>query len=333
MRILLVRLSAIGDCLFCTPVVEALRNSFPDAHIGWVVHPHCAPVISGNPFIDVVHQLPRHRLLNRLPGISRELRAQRYDIAVDMQGLFKSALVARFSGARRRLGPDRSLERTQLLYTERIPFDEQVHIIPRYLGFATAIGAKWDTEPKMLMPFGDKERDHVRNLMTELGLSPSQPLVAINPATSRPIKDWPPSKFAELADKLKARYGVVIALTGSPADQALCDHIMSLMKTSAVNVAGRTSLNELAAFLSFTRLFVGGDTGPVHIAQAAGTRVLAIFGPTDPKVLGPRGSEHDVAYLNLDCSPCRHKVCPIGHPCLLQMSVDMVAEKAGYMLA
>lgn len=333
MRILIVRLSAIGDCLFSTPVAEALRKSFPDAFIGWAVHPLSAPVLQGNPHLDKVHVVPRNGFLKHLPKTIQELRREKYAVVLDMQGLYKSAVLARLSGAKRRIGPDRSHERVQWLYRELVPMDEAIHVVPRYLNFAKALGASWEAEPRMLMPFGEGHLATIRSLLSAEGVPTAHPLLAINPATSKEVKDWPAERFAQLADALHARHSVATLLTGSPADRPLCEQILGQMATPGFNLAGRTNLNELAALLSLTKLFIGGDTGPLHIAQASGTRVLAIFGPTDPAVLGPRNPEHEIAYLNLDCSPCRHRVCPIGHPCMLDMSVEFVATRADRMLS
>lgn len=333
MRILIVRLSAIGDCLFSTPVAEALRKSFPDAFMGWAVHPLSAPVLQGNPHLDKVHVVPRKGFLKHLPRTIRELRQEKYDVVLDMQGLYKSAVLARLSGAKRRVGPDRSHEQVQWLYRELVPMDETIHVVPRYLGFAKELGASWEIEPNMLMPFDETHLTAVGSLFKSEGISPDSHLIAINPATSKEVKDWPAERFAQLADSLHAKHACTTVLTGSPADRPLCDQILGQMTTPGFNLAGKTNLNELAALLSLTKLFIGGDTGPLHIAQASGTRVLAVFGPTDPAVLGPRSPEHETAYLNLDCSPCRHRVCPIGHPCMLDLSVELLAARANRMLS
>ncbi|MBL8060184.1 MAG: lipopolysaccharide heptosyltransferase II [Chthonomonas sp.] len=332
MRILIVRLSAIGDCLFGSPIAEALRQSFPNAYLGWAVHPLSAPVLEGNPFLDKVHVVPRKSFFRQLPMLARELRRERYDVAMDLQGLYKSAAVALASGAPRRMGPDKSHERVQWLYKELVAMDESQHVVPRYLNFARALGATWHQEPEMLMPFGESHLAMARSLLEEAGVPISSRIITINPATSKAVKDWPQGRFALLADALQSNLKVVPIFTGSPADRDLCDEIIKEMKTPGVNLAGKTSLNELAALISLAELFIGGDTGPLHIAQAAGTRVLAIFGPTDPKLLGPRSPKHQTAYLNLECSPCRHKVCPIGHPCMENLSVESLTMTAERML-
>lgn len=333
MRILIVKLSAIGDCLLATPVAQALRQSFPDAHIGWAVHDHCAPVIAGNPHLNRVHRLPRKKLFNHVVKFREELKAERYEIALDLQGLFKSGLVARLSGAKRRVGPAEAREKANLFYTEQVArgLAEKEHVVPGYLRLAAALGAEWAEEPGMHLPYTDADVTHARNL---LGDRAGDKLIVLNPSAGKAIKQWSPKQFAAVGEMLADDPTHHLVITGAPSDRPLADELLSHFgpKSRVTDLTGKTNLNQLAALLSQVDLFIGGDTGPMHIAQAAGTRVLAIFGPTDPTVLGPRHAKHRIAYLGLECSPCRHRVCPIGRVCLEKLEAKQVAEMARQML-
>jgi lipopolysaccharide heptosyltransferase I len=332
MRILIVKLSAIGDCLLASPVASALRNSFPDAHIGWVVHEHCSGVIRENPNLNRVHTLPRKKLYANLPRLRTELRAEKYDIVIDLQGLFKSGLVSLLSGAKQRYGPKEAREGANLFYNHLVKRGlGEEHVVPGYLRFATELGAKWEDEPQMLMPFGQKELDKVNQLVS---FSSADSYVVINPSAGKVIKQWSPEQFAQVGIALAKSRGAKLLITGAPADRHLADQILATIggQASVTDLTGKTNLNELAALLSKVDLFIGGDTGPMHIAQAAGTRVLAIFGPTDPKTLGPRHPKHRIVTLNLECAPCRHRECPIGHLCLKNLEVNQVVRVAEEML-
>lgn len=331
-RILIVKLSAIGDCLLASPVAEALRKTFPNAKIDWAVHPHCAPVIRGNPFLDEIHIVPRKEFVRHLPQISRNLKARRYDVALDLQGLMKSAVISRLSQAKRRVGPAEAREFAGLFYSESVSRQlEHLHVVPGYLELAKAIGAQLDDEPSMLMPFSSEDVAHVESL---LDFSTSQPKVVLNPSAGKAIKQWPAERFGQLGQRLIDELGAQIVVTGAPADRELANRVLSGFRDSNAvhDVVGKTNLNQLAALLSKIDLFIGGDTGPMHIAQASGTRVLAMFGPTDPTILGPRKPIHQIATLNEKCSPCRHRECPIGRPCLENMSVDWIFAIAKSML-
>lgn len=334
MRILIVKLSAIGDCLLASPVAQALKETFPDCHLGWAVHAHCAPVVAGNRFLDRVHRLPRKQFIKHLPSLTRELRAEKYDIALDLQGLFKSGLIAALSGAKRRVGPEEAREGAPLFYTERVArgIHQGEHVVPGYLRLAAAIGARWDEEPPMTLPYSPEDLKLATELLHDLPAD--APRVIINPSAGKAIKQWSPERFGALADQLVNERGAVPIITGAPSDRPLADAVLNAMKSRdrAKDLTGKTNLNQLAALFTQVQLFIGGDTGPMHIAQASGTRVLALFGPTDPTILGPRHPKHQTLTLNLECSPCRHRVCPIGRPCLDTMEVAAVARVAKQML-
>lgn len=280
-RILIVKLSAIGDCLHATPVLEALRQTFPDAHLGWVVHPHCRPVLEGNPFLDQIHEWDRKNLWSSLGSLGRELRAARYDKVLDLQGLLKSALVCRVSGAQS-WGPSEAREGAKFLYHHRIPALPSEPIQLRYLKRAAAIGAEWATPPRMHFPYSQQDLETARALLEGV----RGPKVVLNPSAGKEFKQWPPARFAEVGQALIAQ-GCQPVITGAPADRPLADAILAGCP-GALDLCGKTNLKQLAALLSLVDLFVGGDTGPMHLAQASGCRVVALFGPTNARVLGPQ---------------------------------------------
>ncbi|MBL8088063.1 MAG: glycosyltransferase family 9 protein [Chthonomonas sp.] len=297
-RILIVKLSAIGDCLHATPALAALRQTFPNAHLGWAVHAHCAPVITSNSNLDKVHRWDRLRMLEEFVVLRKSLRRERYDIALDLQGLFKSGFVTKLSGANKRFGPSEAREFAQVFYTSKIASQKGQHIIDVYLNRAKAVGAQWESPPPMLFPVSSRDAEYADFLLREPGISLDRPIIVLNPSAGKPFKQWAPECFGRLADSLVSELGAYCLVTGSPGDRPLGEAVMAhtQYKDQVFNVVGRTSLTQLAGLLSKVSLFIGGDTGPMHMAQAVGTRVLALFGPTDPARLGPRDTDHRVIY-------------------------------------
>jgi heptosyltransferase-1 len=154
-----------------------------------------------------------------------------------------------------------------------------------------------------------------------------RPLVAVNPVARWITKLWPEKRFAELADRLVKEKNAVVIFTGSPDDRAVNDRIISMMSETAMNWAGETTLKELAALASLTDLFITTDTGPMHLAAAAGARVLALFGPTAPWRTGPHGPSHVVVRTGIACSPCFQRKCEIGVRCMEEITVDEVMKQ------
>ncbi len=310
-RILVIKMSAIGDVLHASPVAQALREAHPAAELGWLVHTHCQAMIVGNPYLTRVHRLDRKKFLSRLFQLRREILPHRYEAALDLQGLLKSALVARISGIRRRIGPaDAREQAARVLYSELAPPQPGVHILDVYLNRAATLGAT--SRPSMYVPQSPADEAHIERLWTELQLDPHRPVVVLNPSAGKPNKLWGNENFSELGRKLEAQ----ILVTGAPADRPMTAAIAEA--TGGHDLAGKTSLTQLAALLKRVDLFIGGDTGPMHIACAVGTPVCALFGPTDPAILGPIGDQHRTVYRP---------------PSMEKISVEDVAETVRSQLA
>lgn len=286
-----MRLSAIGDCLLGTPVAEALRGTFPDARLVWAVHSHCAAVVRGNPHLNAVELWPRRPLWKSLPKVVANVRRARPTVAIDLQGLLKSGLLTRLSGARVRIGPAEAREGAAAFYTMRVARRfADLHVVDGYLELARAAGARWDIPPMPYMPFSESDMARAKE-MTPI----ARPRIVLNPSAGQDRKQWAPERFAEIGQRARVA-GASIVVTGAPSDRPLADKLLAAMGGEATDLTGRTNLNELAAVLAESDLFVGGDTGPMHMAQAVGTPVVALFGPTDPRWLGPRGPDDAVVH-------------------------------------
>ena len=338
MNILFIKLSAIGDVVQTLPALEAIKRTYPDSDITWVVEETAAGILDGHPLISrllISRRKAWTRMLKNpfsffqsLGNIIRffgELRDTHYDIAIDFQGLLKSGILIGLARARRKIGFDRTRELSYLFLNERLPaYDIERHALERYLDVARYLGAK-DPSPACTLPI---KREISLITQKIKGLKPEgRPVVAINPVARWKSKLWSERKFAELADRLISERNAVVIFTGGPDDRAADARIISMMKQLAVNWAGETTLKELAALASICAVFITTDTGPMHLAAAAGGRVVALFGPTAPWRTGPFGPSHAVVRAGLSCSPCFKRNCDDNVRCMEAITVDDVMRE------
>jgi heptosyltransferase-1 len=335
MNILIIKLSAIGDVVQTMPALEALKKTYPDSAINWAVEEAAAGILEGHPLINrllvsrrkswvrmLKNPLTFYQGLIDIVRFISELRSTRYDIAIDFQGLFKSGILIGLAKAQRKIGFDRTRELSYVFLNERIPaYDIDKHALERYLDVARYLGAK-DPSPACTLPI-EREIFMVKERIG--GLKPAgRPLVAINPVARWKTKLWSEWKFAELADRLISERNAVVIFTGSHDDGLVNARILAMMKQKAVSWAGETTLKELAALASLCTVFITTDTGPMHLAAAAGTRVVALFGPTAPWRTGPFGPSHVTVRAGLTCSPCFKKTCDDNIRCMEEITVDEV---------
>ncbi len=327
-RILLIKLSSLGDVIHTLPTLEAVRSLYPRGHITWLVEDTNAPVLAGHPALDEVWPVPRPRLGNgrflehvsALIQAARRLREEPFDLVIDLQGLLKSAIWVALARGAQKVGYNHTREFSYLALTERLtPFDPEAHAVWRYLNVARHLGAP-ATPPRFRLGLNLSE-DLSRLLPTETG----QPLAVLHPGARWPTKLWPTAHWARLADWIARKKGFQVIITGSPGDQDLAAEIVAQAGATLINLAGRTSLAELAALLKQARLAVTTDTGPMHLAAALGTPVVALFGPTAPWRTGPMGLGHEVVRLALPCSPCFRRQCPEPR-CLTELPVSSAQE-------
>ena len=254
------------------------------------------------------------------------MRDDRYDIAIDFQGLFKSGILVGLSRAKRKIGFDRTRELSYLFLNERLPaYDIEKHALERYLDVARYLGAQ-SPSPACSLPI-EHELSNMRNKLAGIKKEKGR-LIVINPVARWKTKLWRERNFAELADRLALEKKASVIFTGSPADRDVNQRIISRMKQPAMNWAGETSLKELAALAALADLFITTDTGPMHLAAAAaGAKVLALFGPTAPWRTGPYGKSHLVVRTGIECSPCFKRKCEYNVRCMEGITVEDVMSK------
>lgn len=344
LNILIVKTSAIGDVIHTLPALHCLRRHYPAARITWLVEEAAADAVVGHSALDRVLVSGRKgwigewRAGERLAAWRKarrfvhELRDTYYDLLIDFQGLFKSGIWVAMARARRKVGFGRGMEHAEMSYlflNEQVPaVSMDMHAVDRELQLLRAIGIECP-QVRFELPFTAADHEAAANLLETHGIAPDQRFIAINPMTTWPTKHWQSDKFATLADRL-VESGKAVVFTGGPGDQEGVAAICAMMERKAANLAGQTTLKHLAAIYARARVVVSTDTGPMHVAAAIGTPVVAIFGPTAPWRTGPYGEGHRIIRLGLPCSPCLKKHCQYGTTaCMADISVDEVARAVG----
>jgi len=316
-NILIVKLSAIGDVIHTLPSLAELRRLYPDAHITWVVEEAAADLVKHHPFLDSVLISRRKRwikdfqsgnikqTLKEIFSFIKNLRQRRYDLVIDFHGLFKSSMIVFFSRGKRKLGYDSLQELSGFFLNEKIPEDMNKHAVDRYLDFPRYLGAKID-RAEFTLPSNKEAEEKVLRLLGKYNLEDKK-FVAINPIALWETKLWSNAKFARLADLINNELQMRVVFTGS--EEEPLENIISLMTTEKINLGGATTLLELAYIYKKAQIVITTDSGPMHLAAAVETPVIALFGPTDPARTGPYGSGHKVLRAENDCSPCFLKKC------------------------
>lgn len=318
MNILIVKLSAIGDVIHTLPSLTALRKLYPEAHITWVVEEAAAGLVKNHPLLNAVLISRRKswikylrkgefsRPLQEMRAFLRKLRKRPYDLVIDFHGLLKSAVIVLLSGGKRKLGYNSLQELSGLFYNEKIPEDMNKHAVDRYLDFPRFLGAKI-AKAQFILPSDNSAQARIQSLLEKYHLE-NKKFIAVNPVAYWETKLWDDEKFAGLADLIKTKLNMEVVFTGSEKESI--EKITTRMQAKAVNLAGETTLPELAYLYQKALLLVTTDSGPMHLAAAVGTPVVALFGPTDPQRTGPYGDGHIIIRSDLPCSPCLRKECP-----------------------
>jgi lipopolysaccharide heptosyltransferase I len=340
-NVLIVKLSSLGDVIHTLPAAQALRTRFPQARLGWAVESAHAAVLAGQPFLDEVIVWQRGRR-GGLASFVRRLRRTRWQLAVDFQGLFRSGLASWASGAKQRVGFGRRREFAHWWYTERVPMlPAEAHAVERSLELARWLGAEFAAPPPQRAyvqagcaagtrqssggvptPFaparwfplypGPTHRAEAEGWLRQHGLARlSQPLVLLHPHCRKPANVWPAARFAALARTLMAR-GCKVVLIGGLAAQEACGAVAAAAP-GVLRADGRLSLLGSAVLMGSSAVVVTGDTGPMHIAAAVGTPIVALFGAASPLRTGPYTDRAEVITATLPCQPCFGRYCRLGY--------------------
>jgi heptosyltransferase-1 len=345
-RILIVRLSAMGDVIHTLPAVQALRDAFPHAMIGWLIEERwaellCAPETPRRgtrsferPLVDWVHTVGlrawRKSLfaaptIEKIARVWNDVRSVRYDVALDLQGAIRSAVLARWSGAQAVYGAAQSREAPASLWYTRQVVTSGAHVIEQTLSVAEAFTLKHVATPCVDLPHHPESETNVDTRLKEHGV---REFMILNPGAGWGAKRWPAERYGHVA-KLSARDGLRSIVNYGPGEEQLAREAEIASEGAAI--AMKTSISELIALTRRAKLFVGGDTGPLHLAAALRIPVVAIFGPTDPARNGPYGTPSIV--LRNPSSLTTHARNPNPDEAMLEISAEAVANAARKLLA
>ena len=314
-NILIIKTSSLGDVLHALPSAVALRQLYPRAKISWLVNRPFADILVGNPVLDEViiieqQKFTRGSLKERyqyFKAVRADLVARNFDLVLDLQGLFKSSILALMTGCKNRYGYW-ELREGSCLVSKAIKGEyAQAHVIQRYLDVIRYFGSKVQ-EPEFVLPDLQAEHLKISAMLQQAGLGTNDYLV-IAPGTSWPSKEWPLTHYQVLIEKL-VQAGQQVVLVGGVADQGKAAVIMAGMTNpNLVDFTGKTNLRELMALLQNAKLYISGDTGPLHLAVAAAVPVVAMYGPTKAERTGPYGPRTRVLTSKVPCAPCRKREC------------------------
>jgi heptosyltransferase I len=316
-KFLIVRLGALGDIVHAIPAAAAIRRAYPDATLDWVVDVRHAEVLELVPSINRRIDVATTNL-GSLSSVVKELRRTKYDAAIDLQGLLKSAVLARLSGAPRVIGFPAELLReraARFFYTET-EGEAAPHVIDKNLSILKSIGIR---VPDVEFPLEDRRSEVVVEARARLSLAPGQRFALINPGAAWPNKRWPPVYFAEVSRELAKRHALRSLVLWGPGEEQIAHAVAEASDNTAV-VSPPTRIADLVSLAKAAALIVSGDTGPMHIAAACGTPVIGIFGPTDPQRNGP-WAEDDLAASRYRACACHYqRQCRISGWCMLDIS-------------
>lgn len=312
----------IGDAVMTTPAMGALRARYPAAEIVVVANPLVAELFRYHPFCDrvlVYDKKGAHHGLRGLWRFCRELRRERFDLAILLQNAVEAAVIACLARIPRRAGF--ATDGRRLLLTHPVPVgaaEKRLHHTRYYLQMLAALDIHGGDE-LLCLACTEQELASARELLGE------GTLVVINPgAAYGSAKRWYPERFAEVGNRLVAEFGARIVLTGGPGEAEIGRDIAAAMQAAPLNLIGKTSVRQMMAVLSLSRLVVTNDSGPMHVAAAFGVPIVAVFGPTDHTTTSPLAQNCRIIRKEVDCAPCLLRQCPTDHRCMEMIGVEDV---------
>ena len=326
-KILIIRLGSIGDVVRTLPALRALREKFPSSYIAWLVEEKAKGILEGNSDLDQLILFPRKKLVKGfinpftfLPTLQepirfiRELRRMKFDCVLDFHGIFKSGLISFLSGANHRVGFSRGFckELNFIFNNYHVnPGNERLNRIGKNLALLSALGIE-PVERDPVIPLSEDDWKKIDMFFTAQMIDNHRPLIAIHPGTSpgTPYKRWDEERYARLADLLIGKYQTRVMFTWGLDERSIVEQIARQMKHAPLIACETDNLRQLAELFRRCNLYIGSDTGPMHIAASVRTPVVALFGPTDHEVNAPSLKNRNIIVRReVACSPCREFTC------------------------
>jgi heptosyltransferase-2 len=341
-KILVMRYRFIGDTVLTVPFLRNLRRAEPGAYIAWMVAPGSSDVVKGIPYVDdmiywdpaTIHADSRgtHRTFSTKMAFIKELRLHHFDKVYILKRSLSSAVIAWLSGARERVGFD--TEGRGFLLTRRVPYRHDRHEVDNFLEVLRADGVKVEDDFLEIWTTVQEE-DRANRVLADAGVTSSEQKAMIHPFSAVPQRGWPLENFAELAIRLSKEAGCRPLVVGGTGDIETFKKVKPLFGEGTVDLVGKCTLRETIALLKQCVLFVGNDSGIMHLAAAAGTPLVALFGPQSPVKFGPWSRRARMIYKGMECSPCRQKFFSECEPssrmrpaCMEAISVEEVFQES-----
>jgi heptosyltransferase-2 len=332
MKILVRVPNWVGDAVMTIPALEVIRRAHASAEIAILARPAVADLYRDQPFANKIVEYDssgRHKGWRGREKLAAELSNEKFDLAILLQNAFEAAWLAWRAGIPQRVGFARDGRGPLLTKPIRVPGENEIprHESHYYLELIRRAGwleSRGEIAPiRLQVP--SAAREAAQASLSRSGARKDAWRCAIAPGASYgAAKCWPPERFAALADRLISECGADVILFGTPSEKEMATRIRSAMKCNAISLVGQTSIRDLAAFFSACSLFIGNDSGAMHVAAAVGLPVIGIFGPTDPEGTAPLTPQFTLIRKPVSCSPCFLRSCPVDHRCMTRISVDAV---------
>ena len=336
-KILIIKISSLGDIIHAFPAVFLIAGKYGNAKIDWLVSPAFAPILEYNKCVNRIIPFPRRELASPFTfpkafiNLIREIRREKYDLVIDLQGLLRSAFFAKFARAPVIAGFDSPKERAAAFFYNRkiSPASGYVHAVDKNAAFISKLLSLPFNVPDTPLPENRRNIDSLAGILGKKNISRSDLIIGIAPGARWESKQWPPQFFAKVMDSLDGRIpGCRFLLLGSAGELETCRKISSSCeKARPVIIAGETGIGELVEAIRISKCLLCNDSGPMHIAASLKVPVFAMFGPTDPDKTGPYGKEHSVFQPELGCIKCLKRYCPDkNYACQKSVNPDLVVD-------
>ncbi|MDO9464875.1 MAG: lipopolysaccharide heptosyltransferase II [bacterium] len=328
-KILIIKPSSMGDIIHALPVLATLRKHYPKAEIAWIVKNKFSGLLAENP--DLTDVIPFDN--NSFLQLINILRKKKFDVALDLQGLFRSGILAYFSKASRRIGFSKinSRELSHIFYNHKVtPPQKAVHVVDKNLSLLEPLGIS-EYIYDFKIPISAQDLRFAKDFFTSEKLVPKRDkIIMLNPGAGWPTKRWPAENFPRLADKLtkdssaNSNANAKVIISWGPQEKGLIENIKS-NENNRIAIMPQSTIKQLAAIIKSCDLFVGSDTGPTHLAAALEVPVVGLYGPSDPKRNGPYGTKNIIIQKDIPCASCWKRKCD-RIDCMKNISVDEVFE-------
>src|SRR3989339_384262 len=318
MKILIIKPSSFGDIIQANPVLRGLRNEYPDAEISWLVFDAWAQVPALFPDLDKIIFWKRGGGLDEFLRVLKAVRKERFDIVIDLQGLFRTALAAALSGGKKIIGAPGMKEFSGWFVEEIYPEKKKLNAVRRSLEVIRYLTGKEPSVEFSVKPH-EKDRETALQLLSAAGIHPGRKIIGLIPSARGPAKQWPRQQLLKLIEmSLDYSKNFVFVVLGSKGDS------IKYNDPRVVDLCGKTTISELAAVLQLCRGVLGPDTGPVHLASALGISVAVIFGGSDVNETAPINGNPLIIRKDFPCSPCRSRPSCRDYKCLAEIKPQEV---------